>query len=69
MKFFLITFILISPFTLFENISLALSDRQIKEICEKKKRRLTCIKDYEIRRSILLEGNRIEIPVIPFRND
>ena len=45
----------------------ALSDNQIKEICQKKSRSLTCIKNLKIKKLNLLERNRIEIPVIPFK--
>ena len=55
------------PLLLYENISFALTDLEIKQICKKKRRRLTCIKNLELKRSILLEGQRIEIPVIPFK--
>ena len=51
----------------FENSAYALSDKQIKEICQKKPRRLTCIKNLKFKKLNLLQGNRIEIPVIPFK--
>ena len=57
--FFLIIF-------LFENSAYSLSDYQIKEICQKKSKRSTCIKKLKFKKLNLLQGNKIEIPVIPF---
>ena len=51
----------------FENSAYSLSDIQIKEICQKKPRRSTCIKKLKFKKVNLLQGNRIEIPVIPFK--
>ena len=45
----------------------AMSDYRIIEICKKEARRSTCIRNLKIKRLNLLEGNRIEIPVIPFK--
>ena len=45
----------------------AMSDNRIIEICKKEKRRSTCIRNLKIKKLNLLEGNRIEIPVIPFK--
>ena len=45
----------------------AISDNQIIEICKKEVRRSTCIRNLKIKKLNLLEGNRIEIPVIPFK--
>ncbi len=59
--FFLIIF-------LFENSAYSLSDYQIKEICQKKTKRSTCIKNLKSKKLNLLQGNKIEIPVIPFKN-
>ena len=58
--FFLILF-------LFENSAYSLSDYQIKEICQKKSRKYTCIKDLRFKKLNLLQGNKIEIPVIPYK--
>ena len=49
------------------NESLALNDFQIKRFCEKEKRKLTCIKSLQEKRSNLKEGKLIEIPVIPHK--
>ena len=58
--FFLIIF-------LFENSAYSLSDTQITELCQEKQKRSTCKKNYKFKKSNLLKGNRIEIPVIPFK--
>ena len=52
---------------LFDNSAYSLSDKQIREICQKNLKRLTCIKNLKIKKSNLINGNRIEIPVIPFK--
>ncbi len=52
---------------LFENSAYSLSDYQIKEICQKKSKRSTCIKNLKFKKLNLLQGNKIEIPVIPFK--
>ena len=49
--------------------SLSITDFQIKKICKKEKRELTCIKNLQEKRSNLQKGNHIEIPVIPYRNN
>ena len=56
-------------FTLFAYIdeSLSLTDYQIKKICKKEKREITCIKNLKEKRSNLQKGNLIEIPVIPYK--
>ena len=58
--FFLIIF-------LFENSAYSLSDYQIKEICQKKPKRSNCIKNLKFKKLNLLKGNKIEIPVIPYK--
>ena len=60
-------FLLIS-FT-FGDKSFSLSDYQIKKICKKEKRKLTCIKTLQEKKSNLQKGNFIEIPVIPYRGN
>ena len=67
MKFILKIILLFSTLLIFENNSIALTDYQIKVICQKKRKRRTCIKNLEIKRSKLLKGKRIEIPVINFK--
>ena len=52
---------------IYEYPAYGLSDFQIKEICKKKQRRLTCIKQLKFKKSKWLKGNKIEIPVIPYK--
>ncbi len=59
--FFLIIFF-------FENSAYSLSNYQIKEICQKKPKRTICIKNLKFKKLNLLQGKKIEIPVIPFKN-
>ena len=66
MKLFLNTFFFFFILFLFENSAYSLSDYQIKEICQKKSKRSTCIKKLKLKKFNLLQGNKIEIPVIPF---
>ena len=47
--------------------SFSLTDYQIKKICKKYNRELTCIKNLKGKRSNLKKGNIIEIPVIPYK--
>ncbi len=47
--------------------SLSLTNYKIKKICENEKKKLTCIKNLEEKRSNLQKGNHIEIPVLPYR--
>ena len=49
--------------------SFSITDFQIKKICKKEKRELTCIKKLQEKRSNLQKGNHIEIPVIPYGNN
>ena len=49
--------------------SLSITDFQIKRICKKEKRELTCIKNLQEKRSNLQKGNHIEIPVIPYKSN
>ena len=67
MKFFFNLTLFVFTLGIFSYKSLALTDYQIREICKKEKRRLSCIKDLKEKRSTLQEGNFIEIPVIPFK--
>ena len=63
-KFYLFLFTLL----LIGDKSYSITDYQIKKICKKEKRELTCIKNLQKKRSNLQEGNYIEIPVIPYKN-
>ena len=51
----------------FEHGAYSLSDYQIKEICQKKPRKSSCIKNLKFKKSKLIQGDQIEIPVIPFK--
>ena len=67
MKLFFIPLLYLLILFLFENNAYSLSDYQIKEICQKKSKRFTCIKKLKLKKLNLLQGNKIEIPVIPFK--
>jgi len=47
--------------------SYSLTDYQIKKFCKNEKRKSTCIKILEDKRSNLQRGNLIEIPVLPYK--
>ena len=53
----------------FSNRSFSLNDYQIRKICSKEKRQLSCIKNLQEKRYFLQKGNLIEIPVIPYRSN
>ena len=67
MKFLLNSLLYLLVFFTFENVAYSLSEKQIKDICQKKLRRLSCIKNLKLKNLDLIQGNRIEIPVIPFK--
>ena len=67
MKILLNTFILLFTFVIYENKVLALTDYQIREVCQKERKKLACIKNLKYQRYNLIKGNRVEIPVIPFK--
>ena len=54
-------------FILFDNSAYSLSNYQIQEICQKKSKKSTCINNLKLKKLNLLQGKRIEIPVIPFK--
>ena len=54
-------------FLLFDMKLLSLTDNQIKKICQKELRQLTCKKNYLEKRSNLQKGKKIEIPVKPYK--
>ena len=66
MKLFfnIILFLLFSVFYI--DNAYSLSDHRIKEICQKKKKKSTCIKNLKLKKLNLRQGKQIEIPVIPF---
>ena len=67
MKLFFNPLLFFFIIVLFDNSAYSLSDYQIKEICQKKPKRSICIKNLKIKKLNLLRGNKIEIPVIPFK--
>ena len=68
MKSFFKTLLYLLVLFAYESSAYTLSINQIKEICQKKLRSSNCIRNLRIKKLNLLEGNRIEIPVIPFKN-
>ena len=52
---------------LFENNAYSLSDYKIKQICQNRPRKSSCIKNLKSKKLDLLRGNQIEIPVIPYK--
>ena len=50
-----------------ENGAYALTDFQIKAKCERKPRRYSCIENLKSKKINLLKGNKIEIPVVPYK--
>ena len=67
MKPFLNTLLYLIVLISFDNSAYSLSESQINQICQKKPRRSNCKKYLKSRKLDLLQGNRIEIPVIPFK--
>ncbi len=61
LKIFLLAFFIIG------DKSYSLSDYQIKKLCKKEKRKLTCIKNLQEKKFNLQKGKLIEIPVIPYK--
>ena len=52
---------------IFGDRSFSLTDYQIKRICKNEKKKSTCIKILEEKRSNLQKGKLIEIPVLPYK--
>ena len=67
MKSFLNSLLYLLVLFSYENSAYALSDNQIKKLCQKNPRRSSCIENLKFKKLKLLQGNRIEIPVIPFK--
>ena len=67
MKYLLFTFLFLLTFLINENKGFALSDYEIRKICKKERKKTTCIKNLKEKKINLLKGNRIKIPVIPFK--
>jgi len=51
----------------FHDKTFSLTNYQISKICKKDKRVSDCIKKFEEKRDNLKNGDRIEIPVIPYK--
>ena len=51
----------------FDDKTFSLTNYQISKICKKEKRVSYCIKKFEEKRDNLKNGDRIEIPVIPYK--
>ena len=51
----------------FDDKAFSLTNYQISKVCKKEKRVLACIKKFEEKRDNLKNGDRIEIPVIPYK--
>ena len=69
MKLLLNLSLFLFPLFLMSEKSFSITDFQIKKICKKEKRELTCIKNLQEKRSNLQKGNHIEIPVIPYESN
>ena len=67
MKFFFNPLFLFLPFLILEAKAFALTDSQIRQICYKKLRDFNCIRNLKDKRTNLIKGNRIKIPVIPHK--
>jgi len=67
MRLFNLCLFLFALFT-FSGESFSLTDYQIKKICKKEKMKLTCIRNLEDKRINLQKGNKIEIPIEPFKS-
>ena len=53
----------------FYDKTFSLTNYQISKICKKEKRVSDCIKKFEEKRDNLKNGDRIEIPVIPYKGN
>ena len=69
MKIALNLFLLIFVLLIFGEKSFSLTDYQIRKICKNERKKSTCIKLLEEKRSNLQKGNLIEIPVLPYKGN
>ena len=69
MKLFIKVSLFLSILVIFEDISLSLTDYQIKKICKNKRRVSICIENLLEKRSKLQKGLFIEIPVRPHKGN
>ena len=67
MKLFLNIILFLLASFLYEKTAFSLSDYQIKKMCQKQQKRTICLKNLRSKKFDLLQGNQIEIPVIPFK--
>jgi len=67
MKLVLNLYLAIFVLSILGEKSFSLTDYQIKKVCKNEKRKSTCIKILEEKRSNLQKGNAIEIPVLPYK--
>ena len=67
MRFLYLCLFLFALFT-FSGESFSLTDYQIKKICKKEKRELDCIRNLQEKRIDLQKGNKIKIPIKPFKS-
>ena len=64
-NFILLIFVLF----IFGDKSFSLTDYQIRKICKIERKKSTCVKLLEEKRSNLQKGNLIEIPVLPYKGN
>ena len=67
MKLSLNIFLFLFALLTYSENSFSLTDYKIKIICKKEKKETICIKNLLEKRSYLQKGNKIEIPVIPYK--
>ena len=67
MKYLLFTFLFLLAFFINKNNGFALNDYEIRKICKKEIKKITCINNMKEKNINLIKGNRIKIPVIPFK--
>ena len=69
MRSFFKTFLYLLVLFAFENSSYSITEKEINEICKNESRKSICKKNLRSKRLDLIRGNRIEIPVIPFKKN
>ncbi len=60
-------FLFLFALFIFGDKSFSLTDYQINKICKNEKRKSTCVKNLQEKRSDLQKGVPIEIPIKPFK--
>ena len=61
-----LTLLLFSFFILGDR-SFSITDYEIRKICKREKKKLKCLKNLQEKRLNLQKGNKIKIPVIPYK--